>query len=74
LRKPRRCPNCGSDRIVRIVYGLPPEELAAAEARGELILGGCMSSPASPTWGCAACHWKPDPEPEPLVPEPPAPR
>ena len=71
MRKPKRCPTCGSDRIVRIVYGMPPQELAAAEDRGELILGGCMTSSGAPRWGCSACRWQPDPEPE---PDPLAPR
>lgn len=58
MAKPERCPACGSDRIVEIVYGLMEDPREAVE-RGELILGGCLVGPGSPRWGCGACHWQP---------------
>lgn len=54
--RPERCPRCGSDRIVRIVYGMPTFEAGDAEERGEIILGGCM--PMGRDWGCAACGYE----------------
>lgn len=57
-RKPSRCPRCGSYRIVRILYGLPPADVGAAAGRGEVILGGCMVGEDPPEWGCGDCHWE----------------
>lgn len=54
-RKPRRCPVCGSARVLKIVYGLPGRELAAAAQRGEVALGGCCISDHDPSWCCADC-------------------
>lgn len=59
MAKPKRCPECGSEKIVRIVYGFPAPEAAQAEERGELLIGGCMIGPGSPRWGCGACRWEP---------------
>jgi len=52
--RPNACARCGSDRLVRIVYGLirDPEAHAAA-ARGEFVLGGCCVGPE--LWHCQAC-------------------
>lgn len=36
------CPGCGTADWLPIAYGLPGEELAAAERRGKVWLGGCM--------------------------------
>ena len=35
------CPRCGSVEAIRIVYGYPGPEMAEAEERGEIRLGGC---------------------------------
>lgn len=59
MRKPKKCPRCGSERIVEIIYGLPTSEAGEAAGRGELIIGGCMTGPGAPRWGCGACHWEP---------------
>jgi len=40
---------------VRIVYGLPGPEMFEAAERGEILLGGCVIGPDSPTTGCPAC-------------------
>lgn len=37
------------------MYGEPIEELGRAEARGELVLGGCVISDNDPEWACLAC-------------------
>jgi hypothetical protein len=54
-RKPRRCPVCGSAWVLKIVYGMPGPELAAAAQRGEVALGGCCISDYDPSWCCADC-------------------
>jgi rubredoxin len=42
-----RCPNCGGDDIIPVMYGLPTTPAFEAAERGELHLGGCMPYPAS---------------------------
>lgn len=59
MDKPERCPECGSERIVEILYGLPASDAGEASERGEIILGGCLVGPGSPEWGCGACGWEP---------------
>ncbi len=51
----RPCPRCGSTDAVPILYGLPGADMAAAEERGEIILGGCMVWPEAPDYECRAC-------------------
>jgi hypothetical protein len=53
-----RCARCGSIDTIRIVYGLPSFETAEAEDRGELAIGGCLSSEESPDRRCKACGWE----------------
>jgi len=74
----RTCPECGSTKVVEVVYGYPTDEASAAAASGGLILGGCMpefDGPV-PVWGCRACshEWQPRGplfEHEPSPPAPP---
>lgn len=51
------CPVCGG-RGVPIVYGLPGVELAQAENRGKVLLGGCI--PMDDNAKCTRCGatWK----------------
>ena len=55
--QPERCPECGSGRVARILYGLPhfSEELERKLEAGEVVLGGCMISDDDPTRQCAEC-------------------
>lgn len=50
-----RCPECGGLGI-RILYGEPTPELAAAADRGEVALGGCIIGPGMPSHVCPAGH------------------
>ena len=50
----RRCPECGSERVVPIVYGFPTPELERRAERGEVALGGCLL-PADATRYCSDC-------------------
>ena len=36
-----RCPKCGSARVVRIIYGLPPRPVPPID-RSKYVRGGCM--------------------------------
>lgn len=55
------CPECGSDRVVPIVYGMPSSETFEKAERGEVAIGGCclVHDPdgelAMPDRSCRAC-------------------
>lgn len=50
-----KCPECGSSRTARIVYGYPSPELIEQASRGEVVLGGCVIWPEQPVRACLAC-------------------
>jgi hypothetical protein len=56
--KPEKCPNCGSKKVARIMWGLPAltPELVRDEKEGRLILGGCCVSDDDPRWQCTDCN------------------
>ena len=43
-----RCPACGADDVVPVVYGFPSADMLDAAERGEIVLGGCVVDPDSP--------------------------
>lgn len=50
-----RCPNCKSEKILPIVYGLPTLDTFQKAERGELLLGGCVVTFDQPTFCCMDC-------------------
>ena len=52
-----KCPNCGRDGVVPIVYGLPTSETFEAAERGEFELGGCIIEPGQAHRRCLECGW-----------------
>ncbi len=54
-RKPGKCPNCGSLKIARIVYGLVDltPELEKDLKEEKVVLGGCVIGEAK--WECVDC-------------------
>lgn|GEM_PF-1991088 len=54
---PARCPACGSDRIARILWGLPvySQELQEQMDAGKVVLGGCCVSDFDPCRTCLGC-------------------
>lgn len=46
------CPRCGKRSGVKIVYGMPDDELVEKAQRGLVALGGCILTGADPTWRC----------------------
>jgi hypothetical protein len=56
VKKTRVCPQCSSENIVPIVYGLPRPELIERAARGEVVLGGCFVFERAPNPSCLSCH------------------
>lgn len=50
------CPNCGSSKVLELMYGYPTRELEEAAGRGEVELGGCCVGEDSPRWSCQECN------------------
>jgi primosomal protein N' len=59
-KEPAKCPECGSDKIADILYGLPAfsPSLEKEIEDHEIVLGGCCVSVNDPTWVCVACNTK----------------
>jgi hypothetical protein len=55
--KNRQCPQCGSDKIIPIVYGYidDPDVIQKIE-NGEFDSGGCCVDDESPKWKCRECE------------------
>jgi hypothetical protein len=49
------CPECGSQDVLPIEYGLPGPELKARAMRGEVVLGGCIVYDGAPDMICVSC-------------------
>ena len=53
------CPNCGSGKTIKFVYGLPTYELFIEAEEGKVKLGGCVQfSEESPDYYCKDCHFE----------------
>ena len=50
-----KCPSCGSNKVVPILYGMPGPELIEAYQKGEVELGGCVIGDNDPEWRCKVC-------------------
>ena len=51
-----KCPNCGSRKVVPIVYGYPAEETVQRQFRDEVELGGCVVTGDDPERACKDCR------------------
>ena len=49
------CPNCASDVVIPIIYGLPSPETEENAKKGEFVLGGCVVMEGSPNLHCKSC-------------------
>jgi len=60
VRKPKKCPECGSSKVARVLYGRPAfsADLQIAIDSGKIILGGCCKSSDDPKWQCMDCDVK----------------
>ena len=58
-----RCPRCGSEDVLPIVYGYPGPELDEESLAGRVVLGGCLVGPDSPEFHCKVCEhdWRTSP-------------
>lgn len=50
IRKPRKCKICGSNRIKRIIYGMPLGYDPEKE-----VIGGCVTTSEDSNWICGDC-------------------
>lgn len=58
-RKPKTCPQCGSTRIARILYGLPDHTALQDDLEHKrIVLGGCLVYDDNPVWRCTECGLK----------------
>lgn len=54
-RRTYKCPSCKKKTGVDILYGYPDAAAGEAEARGEIVLGGCGIEPGQPDRKCLTC-------------------
>jgi hypothetical protein len=57
-KKPDKCPECGSEKIANIMYGLPAFSPSLKEKikDDKIVLGGCCITNDDPTWKCVDCN------------------
>ena len=53
----KKCPKCGSEKVLKIEYGLPGDEMMD---RDDIYLGGCCIDEDNKNneWHCKKCHWE----------------
>lgn len=56
IDKPPRCPRCGSEAVVEIVWGLPTPQAWTEALEGKIVLGGCERGERDPSWKCTRCN------------------
>lgn len=50
-----KCPNCGSEDVVQIRYGIPTESMIEASKEGKIRLGGYAVGRGRPEFACNNC-------------------
>ncbi len=51
----RKCPECNSRNVIKILYGEPTGEALFMEAQGKIKLGGCLITDIDPEYYCNDC-------------------
>jgi len=56
----RSCPQCSSNEVVPISYGLPLGDAIKDAEAGKIWLGGCIVTDEDPEWHCKDCgnEWR----------------
>jgi len=54
----KKCPKCGSARLISIVYGNLTEDGEESVRKGIYISGGCVMEQDSPTTACKDCGYQ----------------
>ena len=52
-----KCPNC-NNKMTKIVYGMPSNELFELYEKGIICLGGCIITGNDPIYYCSNCKRK----------------
>ena len=52
------CPNCGSMKTLRIVYGMPTHDTFVKAEEGKIKLGGCLVMDNNPEYYCSDCNYE----------------
>jgi hypothetical protein len=59
---PARCPNCGSPRVAKLLYGYLADDIPQVERalkNGIIASGGCGGGgPGDPKWKCGSCSFE----------------
>ena len=55
MAKPKECPKCKLEKVMRIMYGLPDPLWKIPE---DVYLGGCCVTGEDPLWHCDSCGWQ----------------
>lgn len=57
IKKPDKCPECSSNKIAELQYGLPvfSPNLEKKINENNIVLGGCCVSGNDPVWKCIDC-------------------
>jgi len=51
-----KCPVCGSDNVLPVIFGLPDDEMSELYLSGKIWLGGCVFDINSSTHWCLVCQ------------------
>jgi hypothetical protein len=49
---PPRCPHCGTENAVPLIFGPPTQEMLVAEQLGHIVLGGPGEGREKDAWAC----------------------
>ncbi len=55
MENSKKCPKCGSEEYIPIVYGKPSQQGIEKSQRGEIILGGCIVDANKKRKACKKC-------------------
>lgn len=47
-----RCPQCGANGPIPIIYGTPSQEMTIAARLGQIVISDESPSPRAPLWAC----------------------
>ncbi|MDD2331983.1 MAG: hypothetical protein PHI68_04955 [Candidatus Cloacimonetes bacterium] len=51
----KKCPYCGSENTIKIVYGYPSDDLVQSAIKGTIKIGGRKKEPGDPLRVCKDC-------------------
>lgn len=53
-----KCPNCGSKKTLKIIYGMPTHDTFLKAEEGKIKLGGCLVMDSNPEYYCSECNFE----------------